>query len=214
MKITYTYKLAADDLACYATAMWPGLELASHHELMVRKFEDLLDGRTDRLGVYLPPRHSKTLFASGFLPAFHLGKYPDQSVILITYEQEFANELGRRVHDLVTNSLHTRIFPKCQISRDSRSAHRFNTTAGGSFYAVGRGGPITGRGAHLLIIDDPIKNAAEARSETIRRTTFEWYCEVVSHSPATRRGDSSDLNALARRRPSGANRTTTSEQTL
>ncbi len=179
MKIIESLALAADDLACYAIAIWPGLELAPHHELMVRKFEDLLHGRKHRLGIYLPPRHSKTLFGSGFLPAFYLGNHPDRSVILITYEQELANDLGRRVRNFVTNPLHTRIFPKCHIARDSRSAHRFSTTAGGSFYAVGRGGPITGRGAHLLIIDDPIKNAAEARSETIRRTTFEWYCEVV-----------------------------------
>jgi predicted phage terminase large subunit-like protein len=179
MQIEHIYKLAADDLACYGIALWPGLEVASHHNLMIEKIEKLCSGRSDRLRMSLPPRHGKTLIGSGLSPAFYLGKYPDRSIILITYEQELANELGRRVRNFVSSPIHRRIFPDCRITRDSNSVHRFNTTAGGSFYAVGRGGPITGRGAHLLIIDDPIKNSAEARSETIRRTAFEWWREVV-----------------------------------
>jgi predicted phage terminase large subunit-like protein len=171
--------LAADDLACYGVAMWPGLEIAPHHELMIRKFEDVLQGRTKRHRLHLPPRHSKTLLGSGLLPAFFLGNHPDRSVMLVTYEQELADDLGKIVHKFVTSSLHNQIFPRCRVIRHSGSGHRFSTTAGGSFYAVGRGGSITGRGAHLLVIDDPIKNAMEARSERIRRTTHEWYCEVV-----------------------------------
>lgn len=113
------------------------------------------------------------------LSAYYLGKHPEGSVIVTTYDQELADDIGRRVRNLVSSPIHNSIFPKCKIANDSNSVRRFSTTAGGSFYAVGRAGPLTGRGADLLVIDDPLKNAAEARSETIRRPLFEWYQEVV-----------------------------------
>src|ERR1700751_931870 len=119
MQIEDIYKLAADDLACYGIALWPELELAPHHDLMIKKIEGLCSGRIHRLRMSLPPRHSKTLLGSGLSPAFYLGQYPDRSVILITYEQELANELGRKVRNFVSSPLHTRIFPNCRITRDS-----------------------------------------------------------------------------------------------
>ena len=179
MKITDIYKLAADDLACYATALRPEFELARHHDLIIRVLESVERGERDRQIICLPPRHGKSYLSTELFPAHYLGRYPHRSVIVIGYEQELANDFGRKVRNLVNNPLHAAIFPGCKITRDSSSVHRFNTTAGGSFYAVGRGGPITGRGGHLLVVDDPIKNSAEARSETIRRTNYEWYCEVV-----------------------------------
>ena len=172
-------RLAADDFACYAVTMRGEFELAAHHEVIVSRLEAVEHGYTTRQIICMPPRHGKSYLATELFPAFYLGRNPKGSIIITTYEQEIANDFGRRVRRLVSNPLQTAIFPGCELADDSTSFHRFNTTAGGSFYAVGRGGPLTGRGADLLIIDDPLKNAAEARSATIRRALFEWYCEVV-----------------------------------
>src|SRR5437868_7029064 len=179
MKITNIYKLAADDLACYAIALRPEFELARHHDLIMRALEAVERGERDRQMICLPPRHGKSYLTTELFPAYYLGRHPKRSIMIISYEQALADDFGRRARNLVSDPRHTAIFPGCKIHRDSSSVQHFSTTAGGSLYAVGRGGPITGRGAHLVIIDDPLKNAAEARSETIRRTLFEFYSEVV-----------------------------------
>jgi len=126
-----------------------------------------------------PPRHGKSLLAAQMFPAWYLGRHPDRFAISASYGQELADDFGRKVRNLVSDPLHRAIFPGCRLSDDSSSMRRFNTTAGGSYYAVGRGGPITGRGAHLLIIDDPIKDREEAQSEAIRHGLHEWYSSVA-----------------------------------
>jgi len=179
MKTTDFLKLAADDLACFAVALRPRFEFAAHHESIVSSLENVECGHVDRQVICLPPRHGKTYLGTETFSAFYLGRHPERSIIITSYEQELVNDFGRRIRNLVCDPLYSAIFPRCQITRDSSSVHRFNTTAGGSFYAIGRGGPLTGRGANLLIIDDPLKNAAEARSEVIRRGLFDWYSEVI-----------------------------------
>jgi len=114
-----------------------------------------------------------------FFPAWYLGRNPKRSIITASYGQELADDFGRRVRNLVSDPLHRSIFPASRLADDSTSMRRFNTTAGGSYYAVGRGGPITGRGANALIIDDPLKDREEAYSDTIRRALHEWYCYVA-----------------------------------
>jgi hypothetical protein len=90
-----------------------------------------------------------------------------------------ADDFGRQVRNLVADPLHRAIFPQCVLSEDSTAAHRFNTVRGGAYFAVGRGGPITGRGAHLLVIDDPLKDCQEANSETTRKALHEWFTSVA-----------------------------------
>jgi predicted phage terminase large subunit-like protein len=111
--------------------------------------------------------------------AWYLGRHPDRFVICASYGQELADDFGRKVRNLVSYPLHEAVFPGCRLAEDSSSMRRFNTTTGGSYYAVGRGGPVTGRGAHLLIIDDPLKDREEAQSETIRHGLHEWYSSVA-----------------------------------
>jgi hypothetical protein len=84
------------------------------------------------------------------------GTASDRSVIFATYGQELSDDFGRRVRNLTADPAHQAIFPNCKLSGDSAAPHRFNINRGGAYFAVGRGGPITGRGAHLLIIDDPL----------------------------------------------------------
>ncbi len=171
--------LAAQDLAAYAAAVFPQFELAAHARVMVEKLEAVERGEIHRLMLFLPPRHGKSLLATQLFPAWYLGRHSDRSIITATYAQELSDDFGRRVRNLVSDPLHSAIFPNFGISEDSTSMRRFNTTAGGSYFAAGRGGPITGRGADLLIIDDPLKDAEEARSETIRRALHQWYSHVA-----------------------------------
>jgi predicted phage terminase large subunit-like protein len=171
--------LARQNLACYATALWPAFELAAHHRIVVEKLEGVERGEIGRLMIFMPPRHGKSTLATQFFPGWYVGRHPDRFVITASYGQELADDFGRRVRNLVSDPLHQAIFPACCVSQDSSSVHRFSTTAGGSYYAVGRGGPITGRGADLLIIDDPLKDREEAQSETIRRSLHEWYSHVA-----------------------------------
>ncbi len=172
-------QLAREDLACYALAQWPGFELAAHHSLIVDKLEGVERAEIHRLMIFMPPRHGKSLIGTEIFPAWYLGRHPDRSIITATYGQELADDYGRKVRNMVSDPIHRAIFPEFRLAYDATSMRRFSTTAGGSYYAVGRGGPITGRGAHLLLIDDPLKDAEEARSEVTRRTLHEWYSSVA-----------------------------------
>jgi len=133
----------------------------------------------DRVIICMPPRHGKSLLTSQLFPAWYLGRNPAKSIIASSYGQELASDFGRRVRNFASERLHRQIFPDCVIADDSDSVHRFHTTAGGAYYAVGAGGPLTGRGADLLLIDDPIKSAEDARSATFRRSLQDWYESVA-----------------------------------
>ncbi len=171
--------LARRDLTVYATAMWRSFQAPAHIRLIADKLEAVERGEIRRLMLFLPPRHGKSLLSTQFLPAWYLGRHPDRFVISASYGQDLADDFGRKVRNLIADPLHVALFPECRLAGDSASMRRFNLTAGGSYYAVGRGGPITGRGAHLLLVDDPLKDADEARSETIRRGLHEWYASVA-----------------------------------
>jgi predicted phage terminase large subunit-like protein len=172
-------QLATQDLAVYTAANWPGFELAKHHEIIIEKLEAVRRGEISRLLVLTPPRHGKSEIASHYFPGWYLGEHPDRYVISASYGQELASDFGRRVRNLVASPVHRAVFPSCRLAEDSSAAHRFNLSAGGAYFAVGAGGPVTGRGAHLLLIDDPIKNREEAYSETARRTLRDWFQTVA-----------------------------------
>jgi predicted phage terminase large subunit-like protein len=173
------FALAYEDLACYSIAQWPQFERASHHELIISKLEAVERGELKRLMIFLPPRHGKSVITSSIFPAWFLGRHPHHHIIFATYGQELSDDFGRRVRNFLADPVHQAIFPNCRLSEDSAAAHRFTTTAGGAYFAVGRGGPITGRGAHLLLVDDPIKDREEANSETVRKALHEWYRSVA-----------------------------------
>ncbi len=171
--------LARTDLAVFCALVWPRFEMAPHHRLIVEHLEKAERGEIDRLLITLPPRHGKSLIASTMFPAWYLGRNPDRSIIASSYGQELASDFGRRVRNFVAEPLHRAIFPKCVHSDDSNAVHRFNLTAGGAYYAVGAGGPITGRGADLLLIDDPIKSREQAFSAAERKSLQSWYESVA-----------------------------------
>lgn len=170
---------ARSDLSAYAAALYRRFELPSHLRELVGVLEAVERGEMDRVIVCMPPRHGKSLITSQLFPSWYLGKNPDKSIIAASYGQELASDFGRRVRNFASEKLHRSIFPECKIADDSDSVHRFHTTVGGAYYAVGAGGPITGRGADLLLIDDPIKSREDANSPAFRRSLQAWYESVA-----------------------------------
>lgn len=185
--------LSAEDYAfsrliAYAAYQWPGYRDAKHHRLIARKLEALERGEFDRLMIFMPPRHGKSMLTSEFFPAWYLGRNPNHYVIAATYAQELADDFGRKVRDQIADPAFRGIFPGVAIKSDSTAAKRFHvegpgdsfaTAQDGAYFAVGVGGPLTGRGAHLMLIDDPVKNREEADSETVRRKTKDWYTSTA-----------------------------------
>ena len=172
-------RFAREDLLCYGIAQYPHFQVAAHHRLYVEGLEALERGEDDHLVTCMPPRHGKSTWTTELLVAWYLGRHPERSIICITYGQQLADDFGRRVRKLVSSPIHQLIFPACRIAPGATSMRRFSTTAGGSYHAVGRAGPITGRGAHLVIFDDPFKDREESQCETIRRSVYDCFASVA-----------------------------------
>jgi predicted phage terminase large subunit-like protein len=171
--------LAQADLACYAVATHPNFELARHTRAIIDKLEAVESGTIRRLMIFLPPRHGKSMLTSEIFPAWYLGRHPERYVVGASYSTDLATDFGRKVRNTIADSLHTAIFPKSKLSDDSGGQQKFNTTANGAYFAVGRGSGLTGRGAHLLLLDDLLKDRAEADSDVIRKGLHEWYGSVA-----------------------------------
>jgi predicted phage terminase large subunit-like protein len=159
--------------------MMPSFEVAPFHTLMIENLEQLLAGTIKKLAIIEPPRHSKTTLGNVMLPAFALGRNPTETIITVSYGSELSETWGRKVRNILSDPEFQRLFPHCQMSPDTSAAYRFSTTAGGEYTATGRGGPITGKGASLLVLDDLIKDAQEANSETTCRSIVEWLQSVA-----------------------------------
>ena len=176
-------------LIAYAAYQYPRYQVAPHHRLIARKLEAVERGEITRLIISMPPRHGKSMLASEFFPAWYLGRNPSHYIIAATYAQELANDFGRKVRDQIGEPSFQRIFPGCTLKVDSTSSKRFHiqqelpdsltTELDGAYFAAGIGGPLTGRGAHLLLIDDPVKNREEAESQTIREKIKGWYTSTA-----------------------------------
>ena len=174
-----TVEFARNSLAAYARTLWPTFERPKHVEFLVRVLHEIESGKRDRVIVTMPPRHGKSNLCSQFFPAWYLGRNPDHYVIASSYAQNLADDFGRKVRNFLADPAHEAVFPECKLSGDSASVQRFATTSGGQYFAVGSGGSITGRGGHLIIIDDPIKDREEANSERLRQQLHEWFSSVV-----------------------------------
>src|SRR6266849_5255801 len=173
------FDLAARSFKAFSLLFWPGFEVAPHHQLIIDKIELLLRGKIKKLAIILPPRHGKTTLTSILLPAYFLGRNPRGSVITASYGAELSEGWGRRVRGIIQDETFARVFPDCMLSPDSQAAGRFNTTQNGQYISTGRGGPLTGRGADLLVLDDLIKDAEEARSEIVCKGIIEWLKHVA-----------------------------------
>lgn len=175
---------AFNSLLAYAAMQWPAYRDAAHHRLIARHLEAVERGEIKRLMIFMPPRHGKSMLASEFFPAWYLGRNPEHYVVTATYAQELADDFGRKVRNQIADATFQAIFPGVGLSDDSAAAKRFTITGGktglnGAYFAVGVGGPLTGRGAHLLLIDDPVKNREEADSEVVRRKVKDWFTSTA-----------------------------------
>ena len=166
------------DFLSFTKSMWPGFIYGRHHALMAKKFEDIANKKIKRLIINMPPRHTKSEFASFLLPAWFLGRYPDKKVIQCSNTAELAVGFGRKVRNLVDSEAYAKVFPNVALRSDSKAAGRWATNAGGDYFAIGVGGTVTGKGADLLIIDDPHseQEAALASSDpSVYDKVFEWF---------------------------------------
>lgn len=170
---------ARSKLLAYCSLINENYETPPHIATIARMLEAAERGEKKRVIVEIPPRHGKSMLCSQYFPAWYLGRNPDKYIITATYAQELADDYGRKVRDLLTDPWYPAIFPETKLRQDTRSASRMETTLGGTYVSAGVGGPITGRGAHLFLIDDPVKNREEADSQTMREKLWEWYKAVA-----------------------------------
>jgi predicted phage terminase large subunit-like protein len=145
-----------------------------HHRIIAEKLERVARGELKRLIINMPPRHSKSEFASFLMPAWFLGRNPKLKIIQATHNTDLAVRFGRKVRDLIDDPKYAEIFPETMLKEDSKSAGRWETDVGGEYFAAGVGAAVTGRGADLFIIDDP-HSEQDALSETAFDHAYEWY---------------------------------------
>lgn len=159
----------------FVNSMWSAFIAGRHHKIMADAFERVANGELKRLIINMPPRHTKSEFASYLFPAWFLGKYPEKKIIQTAHTAELATGFGRKVRNLVNSPDYQEVF-KTKLSSDSKAAGRWNTSKGGDYFAIGVGGAVTGKGADILIIDDPHseQEAMQGNPEVYDRV-YEWY---------------------------------------
>ena len=158
----------------FVNSVWGDFIEGSHHRVFAQKLQDVADGKLKRLIVNMPPRHTKSEFASYHFPAWLVGRNPKLKIIQTTHTGELAMNFGRKMRNLIDSAEYRKIFPEAALAPDSKSAGRWTTTQGGEYFAAGVGGAITGRGADLLIIDDP-HSEQDALSDAAMENAYEWY---------------------------------------
>jgi hypothetical protein len=175
---TATRELAKKDFMAYVKYVWPNFIHGRHHEKMAQAFQRVAEGKVKRLIINMPPRHTKSEFASYLLPSWFLGLFPGKKIIQTSHTAELAVGFGRKVRNLVDSDAYKDIFPDVALQADSKAAGRWATNYAGEYFAIGVGGAVTGKGADLLIIDDPHSEQEAALSEVnpeIYDKTYEWY---------------------------------------
>ena len=164
---------AKDDFLSFVKCVWPEFIEGAHHRHIAKKFNDLANKKINRLIVNMPPRHTKSEFASYLLPAWMVGRNPKLKIIQATHTGELAIRFGRKAKHLIDSEDYGKIF-ETRLQEDSQAAGRWETAQGGEYFAAGVGGAITGRGADLLIIDDP-HSEQDAMSANAFENCYEWY---------------------------------------
>ena len=154
------------------------------HEDICRRLERfseaVAEGKSPRLMLLMPPRHGKSEIASKNFPAWHLGRYPDHEFIACSYNLSLAMGFSRKVKQLIDDPAYQSVFTDTRLDPNNSSTEEWGVhNHRGGYVAAGIGGPITGKGAHVLVIDDPVKNAEEADSADGREKTWEWYLSTA-----------------------------------
>lgn len=173
---------AKHHLVDFEIATNPKYEPNWHHERIAKELEKI-EAFGDRdyklLVISVPPRHGKSQMCSIDFPAWYLGRNPDKEIITASYSAELAQDFGGKTREKVGSEAFRLVFPDVSLKEDEKARGRWRTDQGGSYTAVGVGGPMTGRGANILLIDDPIKNREEADSEVYREKTWDWFTSTA-----------------------------------
>lgn len=176
----------------FVREVWPDFIPGAHHNLMAEKFEAVAEGRLKRLIIDMPPRHTKSEFASWLLPSWFLGNFPKKKIIQVSNTEALAAGFGRRVRnllDVATDEAMTEesrayheIFPDVRLAADSKAAANWHTSRGGEYFAIGVNGKVTGKGADIAIVDDPHSEQEARQAETtpeIFDGVYEWYTSGI-----------------------------------
>ena len=168
------------DFLQFVRMVWPDFVQGHHHKVYAEKLNRVANGELKRLIVNMPPRHTKSEFASHLFPAFFMGRNPKAKLIQTTHTGELSIRFGRKTKNLLESDEYAKVFPNVTLAADSKAAGRWESNHGGEYFAAGVGGAITGRGADLLVIDDP-HSEQDALSPSVLESHYEWYTLSLIH---------------------------------
>ena len=163
-----------DNFLTFVKAMWPEFITGRHHKIIADKLERVASGELKRLIINMAPRHTKSEFASFLFPAWMMGKNPKMKIIQATHTTELAVNFGRKTKNLLETDEYREVFDDVRLASDSKASGRWDTSAGGMYYAVGVGSNLAGRGGDLIIIDDP-HSEQTAMSAAGFDDAWDWY---------------------------------------
>ena len=175
-------KLCQDNFLYFVKEVWPEFifkktdkqEEWGHHQIIANEYTKIANERKGRLIVNMPPRHTKSEFASVFFPAWLMGRNPKMKLMQVSHNTELATRFGSKVRNLLASPEYAQIFGDVRLREDAKAKGKWETNHGGEYFAAGVGGAITGRGADLLIIDDP-HTEQDSLSEGAMERAYEWY---------------------------------------
>lgn len=162
-------------LSAYADFIKDDFQRPEHIQTIIKALSKIESGEIKRLMINVPPRFGKSYLVSTIFPTWYLGRNPDKNIIFSTYGQSLADDFGRQVRNIVQDEKFGFVFPNVKLADDSASVKKFAVNQGGIYYAIGAGGSLTGKGGSLIILDDVIRNRADANSDTIRKNILDWY---------------------------------------
>jgi len=143
------------DLISFCQHMQPDYKVGKHHRILGDLLMEIASAQQDRICVNMPPRHGKSQLVSIYFPAWFIGKYPTKKILMVSHTTDLAVDFGRKVRNIIDSAAYKEIFPTVFLAADSKSAGRWNTNLGGEYFACGVGSALAGRGADLLLVDDP-----------------------------------------------------------
>lgn len=167
---------AKEDLIEFCKRMQPDYKVGRHHRILADQLMAIEQGDKDRICVNIPPRHGKSQLVSIFYPAWFLGRNPGKKVMMVSHTTDLAVDFGRKVRNLISTEEYQDIFPQVALAVDSKSAGRWNTNFGGEYYACGIGSALAGRGADLLLVDDPHSEQDVINGNfSVFEKAYEWF---------------------------------------
>jgi predicted phage terminase large subunit-like protein len=169
-------KLCQDNLLEFCKHMDPTYVVAPHHKKLAELLTQIAFGLKDRIAVSIPPRHGKSHLVSTLFPAWFLGKFPEKKVLMVSHTGDLAVDFGRKVRNIIADPRYMTIFPGITLAQDSKSAGRWSTNRGGEYFATGVGAALAGRGADLLLVDDPHseQDLLAGNFEELEKT-YQWF---------------------------------------